>query len=98
MRDLSLIGNEALVRSFLQLVRDSQILCADLIEHLAEVEARGLFRERGYSSMFVMCTRELGLSESAAYKRIEVARLVRRVPRVLEPLREGREPPHPGQD
>jgi hypothetical protein len=48
MRDLSLIGNEALVRSFLQLVRDSQVLCADLIEHLAEVEARGLFRERGY--------------------------------------------------
>jgi hypothetical protein len=89
MRDFSHIGNEALVQSFLQLARHSHELCADLLEYLGEVEARKLYAARGHSSMFAMCTRELGFSEAAAYKRIEVSRLARRHPAILESLRKG---------
>ena len=39
--------------------------------------------------MFVYCTRVLRLSEHAAYRRIEVARAVRRFPRLLESLEAG---------
>ncbi len=60
-----------------------------LIELLAEVDARRLYLGEGCSSLFTYCTDVLHLSEHAAYGRIEAARLVRRLPDVLEALRSG---------
>jgi hypothetical protein len=62
---------------------------ARLIVLLQEVEARRLYLALGYSSLYTYCTRVLHLSESAAYRRIEVARLARRFPIVLELLESG---------
>lgn len=62
---------------------------AQLVAHLAEVELRRLFLSLGCSSMFAYCTEVLHLSESAAYARIEVARAVRRLPRLLPDLADG---------
>jgi hypothetical protein len=59
---------------------------AQLIALLAEVDARALYLAEGYSSMFVYCTQVLRLSESAAYDRIEAARVSRQHPLVLEHL------------
>ncbi len=60
-----------------------------LIEVLAEVDARRLYLAEGCSSLFRYCTEVLHLSEHAAYGRITAARLVRRVPGVLEALQSG---------
>lgn len=62
---------------------------ADLIAAIAEVDARRLYLGESCSSMFVYCTRVLHLSEHAAYDRIEVGRLARRFPVVLEQLASG---------
>jgi len=40
---------------------------ATLIELLSEMDMRRLYLPEGYSSLFVYCTRCLGLSEDAAY-------------------------------
>jgi 5-methylcytosine-specific restriction endonuclease McrA len=62
---------------------------AHLIAVLAELDARRLYLGEGCSSLFTYCTQVLHLSEHAAYGRIEVARLARRFPVVLEALRAG---------
>jgi len=60
-----------------------------LIALLMEVDARRLYLGEGYSSLFTYCTRELRLSEHAAYGRIQAARTARRFPRVLELFESG---------
>jgi hypothetical protein len=65
-------------------------LLAKLLAHLCEAEDRRLHLDAGYSSMFAYCTGRLRLSEDEAYRRIEVARLARRIPRVYTLIAEGR--------
>ncbi len=62
---------------------------AQLVAHLGEVELRRLYLSVGCPSMFAYCTEVLHLSESAGYARIEVARAVRRLPRLLPHLADG---------
>jgi len=61
-----------------------------LLVHLSEFDARRLQAESANPSLFMYCTRELGYSEGAAYKRIQGARAVRRFPIALEMLADGR--------
>jgi len=63
---------------------------AVLLAHLAEVDARGLFRAAAYSSMFAYCVGELRMSEDAAYKRIRAARTARRFPVLFDMVADGR--------
>ena len=62
---------------------------AELIAHLAELEARELHLAAGYGSMFAYCHEALRLSEHEALNRIEVARAARRFPVILDLLTEG---------
>lgn len=62
---------------------------ANVIELLAEMDARRLYLAQGYSSLFVYCTRSLHLSEHAAYGRIQAARVARKYPVVLDLLTSG---------
>jgi hypothetical protein len=63
---------------------------ADLVAHLAELEARRLHLRAGFRSLFAYCTEVLRLSEGGAYNRIEAAHLARRYPAVLDLLAQGR--------
>lgn len=60
-----------------------------LIAAIGEVDARRLYRELGYSSLFVFCTKRLRLSEHAAYGRITAARAAQAWPLVLTLLEDG---------
>jgi hypothetical protein len=62
---------------------------AELVAHLAEVEARKLYLASGYSSMFAYCQGALNLTDHEAFNRIEVARAARRFPVILDRLAEG---------
>lgn len=62
---------------------------ADVIADLGEIEARGLHRSLGFSSLFAYCVEFLHFSEDAAYKRIQVARAARTFPALLEALARG---------
>ena len=68
----------------------ARVVEADLVAHLAEIDARELYRDRAFSSLFSFCVQELGFSGDVAYNRIVVARAGRRWPAVMDALRSGR--------
>ena len=87
---LEALSDDDLLRALAQLNTQRQKMLADLLAHLAEVDARRLYAERGFSSLHGYCVESLGMSEDAAFARIRVARLARRFPRVLELIACGR--------
>jgi hypothetical protein len=68
--------------------RSNQVFAA-LLAHLGEVEARGLHRTRACSSLYAYCIYELRLSEDEAVRRVAAARLVRRLPELLDAIAAG---------
>jgi len=83
------LGDAQLLVDLKELVKRERSLEAELVSHLGEVEARRLYLEQGCSSMFDYCVRVLRFSESVAYKRIGVARAVRKFPVVAEAISRG---------
>src|SRR5688500_8297124 len=71
------------------LVGRSNQLLASLLEHLAEVEARGIQRARACASLYTYCIYELRFSEDEAFRRVSAARLVRRFPALLDAIATG---------
>ncbi len=62
--------------------REAEML-AQILAHLATLEARKGAAETAYASLFVYCTRKLGYSEAEAYLRIRAARAALKYPRIL---------------
>src|SRR2546428_3330304 len=83
------LPNAQLLDRVRDLVRRGNAVEAELLVHLAEVDARQLYLEEGCSSMFTYCQRVLHFAEGVAYKRIQAARAARRHPAVLAALRSG---------
>ena len=87
--EVSRVADQELITRLRQLVRDDQALQGRLLVHLGEVDARGLYREQAYASMFTYCVEEFRMSDAQAYLRIQASRLGRRFPRILEMLADG---------
>jgi len=68
--------------------RQNQVL-AELVAHLAEVEARGIHRVRACPSLYAYCVYELRMSEDAAFRRARVARLARQFPIIFQQVADG---------
>jgi len=58
--------------------------------HIAEMDARKLYREEGFSSMHAYCVGKLHFSDDAAFTRILVARAARQFPILFLELESGR--------
>src|SRR5690242_8580668 len=71
------------------LLRHEHEAMADFIVALADFDEKRLYLELGHGSLFAFLNRELGLSKGAAFFRNAAARLVRRYPEIVEPLRDG---------
>src|SRR5436190_15114247 len=61
-----------------------------VLQLISEWDARKLYLEAGYSSMFRYCLGELHMSEDETYKRIEIARKAREFPPLFAALMECR--------
>ena len=83
------LSDSALVAEVTRCARDERHATAQLVAHLAELDARRLYLGAGHSSLFAYCHHALGLSEDAAYNRVEAARACRLFPQVLDQLVEG---------
>jgi hypothetical protein len=81
--------SRAVIEALQKLLAQERGVHARLLVHIGEVDARGLYRERAYSSMFDYCVRALHMSEAESHLRIRAARLSREFPRVLEMLQAG---------
>ena len=89
MPSFSLLSDTELLGRVAAAVQTEQLASADVVEHLMEVERRRLYLDQACSSLYTYCRERLGYSEDAALKRARVARLARRLPRVLDDLRSG---------
>ena len=86
---LASLPDEQLLCRLQTLVRRGNAFEAELLRHLAEVDARRLYLREACPSMFAYCVRVLHFAESVAYKRIAAARAARRHPAILEAVRRG---------
>jgi hypothetical protein len=86
---IEVLSDSELIASTRELLRQSRWFEAELLVHLGEIDERKLYNDRAFPSMFAFCVGELGLSESAAYTRIHVARAARALPAMIEALRSG---------
>ncbi|MFI5370513.1 MAG: HNH endonuclease [Candidatus Eisenbacteria bacterium] len=87
---LSHLADHVLLRDLATLVAQDRHTTASMLAHLAEVDARKLYLPAAYPSMYAYCVGELRLSEDAAAKRIQAARVGRRFPAIFTALAEGR--------
>ena len=86
---IGVLSDRELLRQTSALVRHERHLQGAIVDHLAEIEARRLFLERGCSSLFDYAVRELGYSDAAAGRRIGAVRLCADQPGARERLRDG---------
>jgi len=87
---LTHVSDAVLLRDLAFLVARDRLTTAELLSHIAEVDARRLYVPAGYSSMHAYCVEELRLSEDASFRRIRAARAARSFPVLFEALAEGK--------
>jgi hypothetical protein len=83
------LSDEALVARLAGITRSHRALTAELVAHLAEMDARKLYLSHATSSLFAYCVERLGFSEDEACRRVEVARLARRFPCIYDRIERG---------
>ena len=86
---IGVLSDRELLRQTSTLVHHERHLQGAIIDHLAEIEARRLFLQRGCSSLFDYAVRELGYSDAAAGRRLGAVRLCADQPGARERLRDG---------
>jgi hypothetical protein len=90
MTDVRVLDDRALASALTNLAGCERQATVALILHLAEFDARQLYRGAGFPSLFQYCVAVLRLSEDAAANRIAAVRMARRCPAIVEMLLEGR--------
>jgi len=89
MASLHSVSDSDLLSRMPGLVLAERAAIAEVIEHLIEIDRRELYLDQACSSLYRYCMDRLGYSEDEAHRRVRVARLARKLPRVLEELRSG---------
>ena len=84
------LSDHLLERQLDIVVANEDTATAVVLDHIAEYDARKLYRAAGYSSTFTYCVSKLRRSEVAAYKRIRAARAAQRFPAIFDAVAEGR--------
>ncbi|MBS2015453.1 MAG: hypothetical protein JST00_21370 [Deltaproteobacteria bacterium] len=83
------LSDEALLSQLASLCLEGRRLVARILEHLIEVEDRGLHLKAACDSMWSFCTQRLGMSHGETSRRLHAARLVRRFPSLLGRIERG---------
>jgi hypothetical protein len=89
LRLLQHLTDDELIARIAALNDTERRTAADLVAHLAEMEARDLHLALGYRSLHAYCRAVLHLSEHESYNRMEAARIALRFPVVLAMLADG---------
>lgn len=74
------LSDRELLAALPRLVQGDNERSAELLAHLAEVDARQLYAGLGFPSLFAFCVQSLGFCESSAGRRIAAARVCSRFP------------------
>jgi 5-methylcytosine-specific restriction endonuclease McrA len=87
---LAHVPDHALLRELSAVASRERVALADVLAHIAEVDARRLYLPAAYPSMYHYCVGELRMSEDAACRRIQAARAAREFPAIFEMVADGR--------
>jgi len=90
MNSFKSLSDKELTGRLRQLVSKEQSLTLLILPHLAEVERRGLYLEKAYSTLSDYCIHELGYGESSAWRRVRAAKVIKEVPEVYDLMKEDR--------
>ena len=77
-RPFSELGDQQLLEQAWRLAANQRCIDVHILDHLDEIDRRGLALRRGFSSLFDYAVRELRFSDAAAQRRIQAMRLCRR--------------------
>ena len=77
-RPFSELGDQQLLEQTRRLAANQRCLDVHIVDHLHEIDRRGLALRRGFSSLFDYAVRELRFTDAAAQRRIQAMRLCRR--------------------
>ena len=77
-RPFSELGDQQLLDQTKRLAANQRCLEVHILDHLDEIDRRGLALRRGFSSLFDYAVRELRFTDAAAQRRIQAMRLCRR--------------------
>ena len=77
-RPFSELGDQQLLDQIKRLAANQRSLEVHILDHLDEIDRRGLALRRGFSSLFDYAVRELRFTDAAAQRRIQAMRLCRR--------------------
>ena len=77
-RPFSELGDQQLLDQIKRLAANQRCLELHILDHLDEIDRRGLALRRGFSSLFDYAVRELRFTDAAAQRRIQAMRLCRR--------------------
>jgi hypothetical protein len=89
MKSLKGLSDKDLLNRLNNLVRQEHDVTLDIVRHLVEVERRGLYAGKAYSSLFEYCRSEFGYSDASAWRRAGVATAIYRCPEALDLLEKG---------
>lgn len=87
---LTQISNQELISRMEKLVRTQRKITHLVLLHIVEIEDRKLYAKLGFDGMYSYLTKGLGYSESSAYRRLQSARLLRKVPEIAVKIEEGK--------
>lgn len=87
--ELQEINNSELMDFTHRSVKNEREATNTVLRCIREIEARRLFAERGYSSLFEMLVVEFKFSHGAASRRISAMRLLREIPKLESKILEG---------
>lgn len=83
------LPDHVILRELPKLVARDRAAMAEILAHIAEVDARRLYVPAAYSSTVAFCTNELHMSHDSALKRIRVARLAKEFPAIYDAIADG---------
>src|SRR5205823_7924954 len=87
--DLRYLGDDELEDDLLELERAANVLLAERLRRLAEIERRRTYLRDGYLSGSVWLGRRAGLSPSEAKQQVRMARALEQMPVASEGLADG---------
>ena len=80
MKSLLTLKDQTLLQTFSVMVQREREVISELISHLAEIGRRKLYLREGYSSLYAYLIEKYHYSKSAAYPKIQAAKLSQKFP------------------
>lgn len=87
--NLKSISNDELLLKTENLVQTERKIMHLVLTHILEIMDRKLYADLGFDSMYTMMTKKYGYSEPSALRRIDAAKLLKKVPEVADRLMSG---------